>query len=158
VFEPLLSYLDNELAFNSVEPLVLIVMQVSRGAALLVERVFQNEEAATVLRGHLESMELMPSPRCSPNRSSPAATRSVGEMLIAGVCNVSFIKVPLFDRYRFDRSCLTAEVSGRKQRWLLTEANDALKPMIGISLSAPRNAHRYSLRPFHHGEMILCDS
>jgi hypothetical protein len=52
--EPFLSYLDNELAFNGVEPLVLIVMQVPRGAALFPERVLEDEQAVAVVRAHLE--------------------------------------------------------------------------------------------------------
>jgi hypothetical protein len=48
------SHLDDELAFNGVEPLVLIVMQVPRGAALSVEPALENEQTVIVLRAHLE--------------------------------------------------------------------------------------------------------
>jgi hypothetical protein len=48
------SYLDDELAFNGVEPLVLIVVEVSRRAAPLVEGVFQDEQTVAVLGAHLE--------------------------------------------------------------------------------------------------------
>jgi hypothetical protein len=51
---PLFSHLDYELTFNSVEPFILVIMQVSRRAALLSESVLDNEETAAVLLGHLE--------------------------------------------------------------------------------------------------------
>src|SRR5689334_17205020 len=52
--EPLMPDLEQELAFQGVEPLVLVVMQVARRAALRVERVLKDKEAAGALPGHLE--------------------------------------------------------------------------------------------------------
>lgn len=50
---PVVTDLDQERALERAEPLVLRVMQVARRAALRVEGVLEDEEAVTVLGGHV---------------------------------------------------------------------------------------------------------
>src|SRR5690349_17263978 len=52
---PLLPNLDQKLAFQHVEPLVLVIMEVSGRAAFRVECVLKDEETAVVVRDNLES-------------------------------------------------------------------------------------------------------
>jgi hypothetical protein len=76
--EPFLSNLNDELAFNGVEPLVLVVMQVPSRTTLCVERVFENEETTMVLRGHLEVN--------GADAKSPMLTKSV-----FACCNLDYV-------------------------------------------------------------------
>jgi hypothetical protein len=50
-----LTDLDKKLAFDYVEPLVLVIMEVSGRAAFGVEGVLENEETAAVMWDNLES-------------------------------------------------------------------------------------------------------
>lgn len=45
---------DEEFALDGVEPLVLLVVEVARRAALLAERVFQDQHAGRILGGYFE--------------------------------------------------------------------------------------------------------
>lgn len=46
---------EDKLAFNAVEPFILIVVQVSCRTTFLVKRVLQDQEIAAVLSCHFES-------------------------------------------------------------------------------------------------------
>jgi hypothetical protein len=52
--EALLPDLHEELAFQRVEPFILVIMQVARGTAPGMERVLEDEEAVAILGANLE--------------------------------------------------------------------------------------------------------
>src|SRR5579859_2329432 len=117
--EAVVADLEEELAFDGVEPFVLVVMHVARRAALRVERVLQDQETAAILRRHLEGD--------GANAESPLLAKAVGAGCDAQarrtarrtLQRVAHRVASVFDRHRRDRrrKASVCHTSAGSEQW-----------------------------------------